>query len=138
MPSQKSRLFAALLNSDVGRQHQFIRDLNSSILKTVQPLKENKLKTLIVVEAITRTDRTQDAIQFLDEKFRETLELESCQDITTYLGEDGHTLIVIQHWNSKDEFDEYFAGRQESGDFDDFVSMLQGAPNIRAFDAVNG
>ena len=96
------------------------------------------MRTLIVVEAITRPDRTQDAIQFLDEKFRETLELESCQDITTYLGEDGHTLIVIQHWNSKDEFDEYFAGRQESGDFDDFVFMLQGAPNIRAFDAVNG
>ena len=95
------------------------------------------MSALVLVEAITQPDRTQEAIRFLAGKFPETRQHEGCESLTTHLGEDGKTIVVVQYWASKDHFDTYFAWRQETGSFDEFVSMLEEPPEIRAFEPVD-
>jgi len=95
------------------------------------------MSTLVLVQAVAQRDRTQDAIRFLAEKFVETRKYDGCQSLTTHLGEDGQTIVVVQHWISKQHFDTYFSWRQESGSFDEFMSMLESAPDIRAFESVD-
>ena len=41
--------------------------------------------------------------------------------------------MVVQHWDSEQAFNTYFAWRQETGSFDEFMTMLEEDPDIRAF-----
>ena len=95
------------------------------------------MSALVLVEAVTQPNRTEDAIRFLAGKFPETRQHDGCESLTTHLGEDGRTIVVVQHWTSKAQFDTYFAWRQETGAFDEFVAMLEEPPSIRSFTPVD-
>ena len=95
------------------------------------------MSTLVLVEAVTKPECTEEAIRFLAGKFPETRQYDGCESLTTHLGEDGRTIVVVQHWRTRQHFDTYFAWRQATGSFDDFVKMLEDTPSIRAFEPVD-
>jgi len=92
------------------------------------------MTVLVVVEAKVDSDRIDDAIDFLADKFPETREYSGCQDITAYLNEDGQSFMFIEHWDSREQFDKYMSWRQESGTFSVFLDMLVGEPSFRFFE----
>jgi hypothetical protein len=50
--------------------------------------------------------------------------LEGCQGITAYVNvDDGRTLVVVQHWTSKEAHQRYMAWRRETGVQSQVASM---------------
>ena len=92
---------------------------------------------LVQVEANAKPEHLQDAIDFLKQRFPETRAYDGCQDITAYLNEDGHTLVFVEHWDTKEQYEKYLAWREETGALAELVGYLQGPPDFRFFDAVD-
>lgn len=92
------------------------------------------MTVMVQVEATVDRSKVGDAIEFLSEKFPEARVYDGCQNVTAYLNEDGETFVFIEHWDSKEQFENYMNWRQESGTFGTFLEMLVGEPNIRFFE----
>ena len=95
------------------------------------------MTTMICVEAELKPERLDDAVAFLRERFPETRAYSGCKGIDAYLGEDGKTMLFVETWESKSDFDSYLAWRQETGSFASFADMVVGELNIRAFEQVD-
>jgi quinol monooxygenase YgiN len=95
------------------------------------------MTTMICVEATLQAGRVQDATEFLQQRFPETREYAGCQDIIAYLNDDGKTMMFVEHWDSKADFDKYLAWRQESGSFAAFTDMVDGELKFRTFEQVD-
>ena len=51
--------------------------------------------------------------------------------------DNAETLVLIQRWQSRADYESYLAWRTERGDIDKLGAMLAGPPSIRYFDAVD-
>ena len=89
---------------------------------------------LVQVTARLQPGKLDEAIDFLKLRFPETRDYSGCQSIDAYVAEDGLTLCFIELWDSQDQFDSYLSWRQESGSFDQFLSMIDGELDIQSFD----
>ena len=47
--------------------------------------------------------------------------------------DDANTLVAIEQWDTRAQYEKYLAWRQESGTLAEIVELLDGPPNIRYF-----
>lgn len=67
--------------------------------------------------------------------FPETRQYEGCHDITAYFdGDDGRTMVFVEHWESKALHQRYLQWRTETGVIPGLVEMLEAPPTIRYFE----
>ncbi len=92
---------------------------------------------LVQVEAVARPECVSQVVQLLKHGFPDTRSSEGCRDITAYLNEDGRTFVVIEHWDSKEQYRRYLAWRTEVGAMERLEALLEVPLNIRFFSAVD-
>ena len=92
---------------------------------------------LVQVEAVAKPECVGKVVQLLKRGFPDTRSSDGCQDITAYLNEDGKTFVVIEHWNSKEQYQRYLTWRTEIGAMDALGALLEVPLNIRFFTAVD-
>jgi quinol monooxygenase YgiN len=95
------------------------------------------MTTMVCINAVLKDGCLEDAVKFLQERFPETRSYDGCQGITAYLGEDGLSMVFIEHWNNKAAFEQYLNWRQDSGSFAYFSDLVEGEMDIRTFEAVD-
>ncbi len=93
--------------------------------------------TLVILEAIAKAESVRELEDFLQRHIPDTRNYHGCQDITAYLNEDGRTIVMVEHWDSKEHYQKYLAWRDETGVFADLGAMLDREPTIRFFDAID-
>lgn len=93
--------------------------------------------TLVILEGVAKAESVRELEGFLRRVFPDTRSYDGCQDITAYLGEDGKTIVMVEHWNSKAHYEKYLAWRKQTGVFSKLSAMLHKEPTIRFFDAIN-
>ncbi len=93
--------------------------------------------TLVILEAIAKAESVRELKDFLQRHIPDTRNYDGCQDITAYLNEDGKTIVMAEHWNSKEHYQKYLAWREETGVLAELGAMLDGEPTIRFFDAID-
>jgi len=54
-----------------------------------------------------------------------------------YVEPEGRTFVFVERWDSTAQYERYLAWRTETGVLDQLVSMLDGEPSIRYFEAVD-
>ena len=93
--------------------------------------------TLVILEAIAKTESVRELEEFLKRHLPDTRSYDGCQEITSYLNEDGKTVVIVEHWDSKEDYQKYLAWREETGVFADLGALLDHEPTIRFFDAID-
>ena len=95
------------------------------------------MSTLVTLEGIAKSESVQELKDFLKRHLPDTRSYDGCQDITPYLNEDGRTIVMVEHWDSKEHYQKYLAWREETGVLADLGAMLDGEPTIRFFDPID-
>ena len=95
------------------------------------------MTTMVCVEAELKQGRLDDAVAFLRQRFPETRDYPGCNGINAYLHDDGKTMVFVELWDTKEDFEKYLAWRQESGSFADFTEMVAGEMDIRTFEQLD-
>ncbi len=95
------------------------------------------MSVTVMLEVKAKPDSIDALRQGLAALLPGTRAFEGCQGLTTYQDlEDGQTLVAVEHWDSKEHYERYLAWRTETGAMAQLVSLLEGPPNIRYFEAV--
>jgi len=95
------------------------------------------MSILVQLEAHAKPECVSELSGALVGLFPETRTYDGCIDIKAYLNDDGHTFIFIEHWETKEQYQNYLAWREETGVLAKLGSFLQEPPSIRYFDALN-
>ena len=93
--------------------------------------------TLVILEGVAKTESIRQLEDFLKRVFPDTRSYDGCQDITAYLSEDGQTIVMVEHWISKEHYQKYLAWRKQTGVFADLTALLRDQPTIRFFDVID-
>lgn len=65
----------------------------------------------------------------------DTREFDGCTSIYFVKNQDDpQSLMVIEQWDSRPQYEKYLAWRVERGDLDKIAEVTEGEPNIRFFD----
>ncbi|MEM1204177.1 MAG: antibiotic biosynthesis monooxygenase [Acidobacteriota bacterium] len=91
---------------------------------------------MVKVEAVAQPEKTTELVRMLQRGFPHTRAAPGCHDLTAYLNEDGVSLVVIEHWESKAHYQSYLDWRTETGAIDALGALLQGPLEIRFFEKV--
>lgn len=95
------------------------------------------MAVLVLVEAKAKPDMVESIKDFVTPLFPETRAYDGCQGVTMYVEPEGQTFVFVEHWDSTAQYERYLAWRTETGVLDQLVSMLDGEPSIRYFEAVD-
>ncbi len=95
------------------------------------------MSVLVQVEVEVKPERLEALKAMLKQGFPHTREFAGCQAITAYLNEDGKTMVVVEHWDSKAHYQRYYDWREQSGALEQLASCFQTPANIRYFDAID-
>ena len=93
--------------------------------------------TLVLLEGVAKPETVEKLQALVKSRFPETRAFEGCQGITAFLNDDGKTFVFVEHWDSKEHYEKYYAWRDETGVIAELVGMLEAAPSIRFFDPVD-
>ena len=92
---------------------------------------------LVQLEANVKPECVEELIGMIKQRFPETRAYDGCQEIIAYLNDDGHTMVFVEQWDSKEHYQKYFDWREETGVLAELGALLQDPPNIRFFDAID-
>lgn len=92
---------------------------------------------LVLVEGTTHPESAVAFRDLLTSVFPETREYDGCIDCELQVNQDDpNNMIIVEHWESREQYEDYLAWRVETGLVDQLGAMLVDPPNIRFFDAV--
>ena len=95
------------------------------------------MSVVVLVELKVQGEKVDEFTAFIASIVEETRNYEGCNSMTFNINQDDPTNIVfIESWDTRDQYEKYFAWRQESGALDSLSTMLSGAPILRFFDPV--
>ena len=95
------------------------------------------MAVLMLLEATAKGERVSELKRLLKERVPETRAFDGCQDSTAYLSvDDGRTVLIVDHWDSKEAYQKYMAWRAETGTRAQLSGMLEGTPKVRYFEAI--
>ena len=92
---------------------------------------------LVQLEANAKPECVEELTGMIKQRFPETRAYDGCKEITAYLNEDGHTMVFVEQWESKEHYEKYFAWREETGVLEQLGVLLQDPPNIRFYDLID-
>ena len=95
------------------------------------------MSVLAQLEAKAKAGSVDRVLELVREELVATRSYDGCREIAEYRCDDGHTVIFIGRWDSKDQYEQYTAWRRETGVMGDFVALLDGAPGVRFFEAID-
>ena len=91
----------------------------------------------ILLELTTPEGKAGDMIELLRAILPDTRARDGFVGIELQQDQDKpETLVLIERWRSRADYEAYLAWRTERGDLDKLGAMLAGPPSIRYFDSV--
>ena len=73
--------------------------------------------------------------QLFVEILPDTRKFEGCEGLEVLINQDdGENLILVERWQSRQQYEKYFAWRQESGLLDRLGPLLAAPPGLRYLD----
>lgn len=93
--------------------------------------------TLVILDLPVKQESVVELQTYLKEIFPDTRRFEGCEAINAYLGEDGKTIVLVQHWDSAESYQRYLTWRQDTGVFARIMEMLDGEPVMRFFNPID-
>lgn len=91
---------------------------------------------MVMVEAMAKPDRVKDLQKMLAMGLPATRAADGCRGLEAYLQDDGVTVVAVEQWESKSQYDEYLAWRAQSGAVGGLEELLQAPMSIRFFEAM--
>ena len=95
------------------------------------------MATLVLLEVTAKPECIDDVKAFFRRHLPVTRRYDGCQGIQGYEHEDGGTIIQVQHWDTKEHYQNYLAWRVETGVLAELEPLLDGEPSIRFFDPID-
>jgi quinol monooxygenase YgiN len=96
------------------------------------------MTTLVLLELRTKADSVAAFMSLLTAALPDTRAFDGCRALTVHVNqEDSQNFVFVEHWASYDAYQKYLAWRTENGSLAQLMSLLDGPPTIRCFDAVN-
>jgi len=93
------------------------------------------VSVVVLLEAPVRADEVAKMKSYLAEVLPGTRTYEGCAGIDLYFDTaDDTSLILIEHWASRQHHEQYLGWRTETGVMEKIGSMLAGPPSIRYLD----
>ena len=95
------------------------------------------MSVLILVELRVKPESIDAMRAWVKDVLPDTRAAEGCEGITVHANlDDRSNLVLVEHWNSKQQYEKYRAWRVERGDHARLVGMLSGNPSVRYFEIV--
>jgi len=96
------------------------------------------MPVMVLLEGKAKADAVGRLKKALPTLFPDTRKYDGCRGITAYMNaDDGKTVVFLEDWETKAQYERYLAWRTETGVIADLVSMLEAPPSIRYFEQVD-
>ena len=89
------------------------------------------MTTLVLVEGTVRPDGLERLEAFLTEQLPATRGFDGCRSLDCYLNKDDRTLVIVQRWDARSDYENYLAWRKQTGVFSDFADLFDDGVQIR-------
>lgn len=95
------------------------------------------MSVLVLVESKVKPEHAGDVVRFLRSIIHDTRGFDGCNGLTIHRNQDDpNTMVFVENWESRQQYEKYLAWRTERGDLEKLVGWIEGAPNIRYFDVL--
>jgi quinol monooxygenase YgiN len=91
------------------------------------------MTVVTLVEAKIKPQRANDLTRLLRELLPSTHAFAGCKGAAATLSDDGGSLVLIEHWDSKEAHQKYAAWRSTTEHGKQLFALLDGPPSIRYF-----
>ena len=99
---------------------------------------ETDMTVSVLLEGHLKDGERDGFTALLTEKFRLTKTFDGFQTIDlTYNVADPNNWVIIERWDSKENYEKYLQFRQGDGTLDEVASVCRDAPSVRIFDIAN-
>jgi len=95
------------------------------------------MTTLVIFEGKTKEDSIAVLKDFLRKHIPDTRSYMGCQNIEAYLNKGEKSLVMIEHWNSEECYENYLDWRERTGVLSELDELLDTPPIIRFFDILD-
>lgn len=96
------------------------------------------MTTLVLLEVRAKADCVAALTNLMAAALPDTRAFAGCHGLTVHVNQaDGQNFVFVEHWASYDAYQKYLAWRTENGTLAQLMSLLDGPPTIRCFDAVD-
>lgn len=93
------------------------------------------MSILVVLDCATDPAHTKDFTDFLRDELVHTRGFDGCNSITVHENQnDPNNLVLVQDWDSKDQYEKYIGWRTDRGDMVKLAGWMAGPPSTRYFD----
>ncbi len=96
------------------------------------------MAVMVLVEAQAKPDRLAELQELMRDGLGDTRGYDGCTRLTTYINQDDDcNMVLVEAWESREQYEKYLAWRQETGFLDKLTEMLASEPSIRFYDESN-
>jgi quinol monooxygenase YgiN len=95
------------------------------------------MTVLTLVEAKIKPQRANDLTDLLRELLPSTRSFAGCKSVAADLSEDGVSFVLVEHWDSKEAQQKYWAWRMTTDHGKQLGPLLDGPPSVRYFNPLD-
>ena len=93
------------------------------------------MSVLVLLEVSLKPENVNDFTNFMKNELHHTRGFDGCNGLTVHKNQDDPTnLVIVEDWDSRQQYEKYLAWRTEKGDLEKLVAWLTGEPSIRYYD----
>ena len=93
------------------------------------------MSVTVFLELDLKPENVNDLKSFMRDELHYTRGFDGCNSITVQTNQDDPSnMVLVENWDSKEQFERYLAWRTERGDVEKMGAWLTGSPSIRYFD----
>ena len=93
------------------------------------------MSVLVLLEMKMKPEHVDDLTDFLKSELHATRAFDGCNGLTFHRNQDDpNTMIAVEDWDSRQQYEKYLAWRTDRGDFEKLTAFMEGDPSIRYFD----
>ena len=95
------------------------------------------MSVIVILTANTLPDSTDKFVTILEEILPDTRAYKGCINLEVYRNMDNATQItLVEEWESRQDYEAYFAWRTETGTLDRLIPLFDGEPSITYLDKI--
>jgi len=84
------------------------------------------MSNMVIAEFTAAPGKLDELIGFLGEALPDTRKYDGCISLDVHLNRDSDTIVMIENWQSQEQYDSYLAWRMETGMIDAIGGLLKG------------
>ena len=93
------------------------------------------MSVLVLWEVTVKNEHVDNLSDFMKRELHFTRGFDGCNGLTVHSNKDDHNnIVVVQHWDSKENYKSYLDWRMDRGDGKKMENWFVNEPKIRYFD----